>query len=303
MSRRRRRARARAPSARKLRRLRPVPAGTRHPRLDRRQAAARPAAARRRSCERESRRSRCSRSCGLQLRGDGDQLAERVLRPAPVGCRSSSRRLASASRASRTASSAVGSARRAAAFPRSRARRASELRAASAGCAAVPGSSAYGWSTYCAMHQRAAEGARCRASACRPSRRRSAGRRAAGPACCVEPRPRGRVDRRGRPRGAARRVDDRRLGHPRPFVERRMPEDRLDDRPQRVAAAGVEPLERCLRRGFGRRRHEVAPELVRRRTRDGARCVRQSRQESRQAKRAARGRRSSSSPPSWCSRS
>ena len=101
----------------------------------------------------------------------------------------------------------------------------------------------------------------CRASACRPSRRRSAGRRAAGP-----PSRRARPTRSCRsaaePAQQAGDVDDRRLHHPRPVVERGVAEDRRDDRPHLVAALHVELLERAPRRGVGRHRDEVAPELV-----------------------------------------
>src|SRR6266849_4705114 len=48
----------------------------------------------------------------------------------------------------------------------------------------------------------------------------------------------------------------------RPFVERRMLEDRRDERLDLPAAADVHPLERVLRRGVRRGRKEVAPELA-----------------------------------------
>ncbi len=76
-----------------------------------------------------------------------------------------------------------------------------------------------------------------------------------------EPRPRLGVDAASEGPQEARRVDGRRLHHPRPGVEGRVAEDRLHDRPD-VAVLSVRADKGGARRGVRLRRHEVAPELV-----------------------------------------
>ena len=77
----------------------------------------------------------------------------------------------------------------------------------------------------------------------------------------VQPRPGSGVDSATDPAQEPGVVEDRRLHHPRPVVERRMAQDRCDDWPHLVLRGDVQPLERLLGRAVRRVRDEVAPEL------------------------------------------
>ena len=76
-----------------------------------------------------------------------------------------------------------------------------------------------------------------------------------------EPRPGLGVDAAAERAQEAGGVDGRRLDHPRPGVEGGVEQDRLDDGAD-LEVLAVEALERAARRRVGRRRDEVAPELV-----------------------------------------
>ena len=125
---------------------------------------------------------------------------------------------------------------------------------------AFAGSSAYGRSSTPARSTSGRARSPCRASACRPSRRRSAGRRAAGPTRPSQAQAVVSIAAADPPKEAGGE-DDRRLHHARPRVERRMQEDRRDDRPD-CTAGDVERSSAARRRRVRRRRHEVAPELL-----------------------------------------
>ena len=105
-------------------------------------------------------------------------------------------------------------------------------------------------------------GSTCRASAPRSSRRRWAGRRAAGPSSSAIQVQESVSMRRLRARSMPGDLDDRRLHHPRPLVERRVLEDRLDERPDRVVRAAGRALRAPPRSRRRRRRDEVGPELA-----------------------------------------